>query len=306
VQTGSIIEFGRPGHFERRAIIENTFKRLTEDLCKRLPSTKGAGPGKGRAKNPGEAAIFYKIESRDLEQLIYTELANLNSEPSSGLRYSTPLEALNSLVEAKHEHFMPWYPPADKKKVIGTIRVKVTCTVVAYLNDGIRPFIRFACARYSSSRLRSATSLIGQKIVIEVNESDIRVVHAFLLNGEPLGPLNVLGAWGKQPHSLRTRKTINALHYRKILKYVEGECPVDAYMRHLAQKDSMRQRAAASELDRLIHEQARLSSTAPPIADDVVEQASSDVPALKAESSPNRDFLVPASTIDLFELVKKL
>lgn len=308
-QIGCINEYGVPGRPERRPIIEHTFKLLAADLIQRFPNTTGAGPDKGRAVDPERAAIQFRVTSDELDQLVYTYLANLNAEPTEGLRYSSPLEAVAQLV--RKDHYIPRRPPLDMRQSLGVVSVKITRTVKGGAKDGHRPYINFKRGRYTSSRLMDSPDLVGKKIIIEVNESDIRVVQGFLENGAPIGPLTVQGDWAELPHSLRTRDEINSLMYRKVIFRTSGVNILATFERHLEAKleaaaaSNKQDRSLASKLDRLKSEQSRSASEVENSAQPVALPQPAPTLTPKAPI-PEREFLVPPSSLDLIELVKKL
>lgn len=307
-QLGCALDYGLPGHFERRPTVENTFGRFTEDLCKRFPSTTGAGPDDGRAKNPGEEARKHMMESSALEQLTYSYFANHNAEPSEGLGFLSPLQALEQMIAARNEHFIPRYPPLNMQQSIGTASVRENRRVSADLKKGLRPHINLDGARYSSERLKQMTALVGKTIIVEINESDMRVVHGYIETGEPIGQLTVQGAWSKQPHTRKTRKTINSLKHKKVISYVEGECIVDTYHKYLllklrgAKQAGKQNRGTASKLDRLQHEISQSPSELP--SGD--EATSTLIPPHDDTPLPQRAWMVSAADLNLLELIKKL
>ncbi|MFP3459067.1 hypothetical protein R0J89_22715, partial [Psychrobacter sp. SIMBA_152] len=69
------------------------------------------------------------------------------------------------------------------RQSLGVVSVKLPRTVKGGAKDGHRPYINFKRARYTSSKLMDSPDLVGGNIIIEVNESDIRVVQGFLENG---------------------------------------------------------------------------------------------------------------------------
>jgi len=153
--------------------------------------------------------------------------------------------------------------------------------------------------------------LIGEKIIIEVNESDIRVVQGFLENGAPIGPLTVQGDWAELPHSIRTRDEINSLMYRKVIFRTSGVSVFETFKRHLeanleaAAASNKQDRRSASKLDRLRVEQAQGASEIENRALPVALQPPA-TPLTPKAPIPEREFLVPTSSLDLIELVKKL
>lgn len=313
-QLGCINEYGVPGRPERRPNIEHKFKLLATDLCQRFPNTTGAGPDQGRPQDPGAAAIKFRISSADLDQLVYALFANINAEPNEGLRFLTPLQAVAQL--AGNEHYIPRLPPLDMRKSVGSVSVKTDRTVKGGANDGHRPYINFKRARYTSQRLMENYQLIGKKIIIEVNESDIRVLEAFLENGAPIGPLTVQGDWAELPHSLRTRNEINSLLHLKTITRTQGECIVATYMRHLkvkletAEEKSKHDVRSATTFARLKWEQSRGSApednALSPDLQQVVHLPPDYEDGQEQEQEPLRGSLFSLDGLDAFELVKKL
>ena len=309
IQIGCINEYGVPGRPERRPNIEHKFKLLAADLIQRFPNTTGAGPDKGRAIDPERAAIQFRVTSDELDQLVYAYLANLNAEPTEGLRNLSPLEAVAQLV--RKDHYIPRRPPLDMRQSLGVVSVKSTRIVKGGVKDGHRPYINFKRARYTSTRLMDSPDLVGGKIIIEVNESDIRVVQGFLENGAPIGPLTVQGDWATLPHSLRTRDEINSLMNLKVIARTSGVSIFATFKRHLeaileaAAASNKQDRKSASKLDRLRTEQSRSASEVENSAQPVAPQQPA-LPLTQKAPIPEREFLVPTSSLDLIELVKKL
>ncbi|MFJ4394584.1 hypothetical protein ACIPZG_05490 [Pseudomonas sp. NPDC089395] len=309
-QTGCILEFGVPGRPERRPHIEHAFKRLAEDLIQRFPSTTGSGPNNGRADDPELAACKFRIASDDLDQLVYTFFANLNAEPSEGLRFLSPLEAVSQLV--KKDHYLPRLPPNDVRKTLGVVTVTISREVKGGVKDGHRPYVTIHKARYTSDRLIDSPELIGKKLIIEVQDSDLRVVNAYLENGSPIGPLTVQGDWAEVPHSLRTRKEINSLIARKIIFRVKGVCIVTVYTRHLeanldnAAARKRQDKKSGTTLDRVRFEQSQSSLDNESLVERETQELPMSSPSAVATPIPKREYLVPPSDLDLLDLVKKL
>lgn len=311
-QIGCINEYGVPGRPERRPNIEHAFKCIATDLFQRFPNTTGAGPDNGRPMNPDLAAIKYQIKSDELDQLVYAHFANSNAEPTERLRSLSPLEAVAQLV-AK-EHYIPRRPPLDMRESIGNIRVKIPRTVKGGVDDGHRPYINFKKARYTSGRLIGSPELIGEKVIIEVNELDIRVVEGFLANGSPIGPLTVQGTWAEIPHSLKTRDEINSLLSRRILVRISGECPVMTFKRHLeanleaAATNNKQDTRSATKLDKLRSEQSQSTIQVEGSAQFAVSQESAppSIEVNEVDEISDSDSLVTFEGLDLYELVEKL
>jgi hypothetical protein len=96
--TGFVVNWGAPGHFERRPNVERTFKRISEDVFLRFPSTTGSNPKNGRSADPVAAAKKYRIRAAHVEQLIDVVFAEHNGLPGAGNFYNSPLETLRFFI----------------------------------------------------------------------------------------------------------------------------------------------------------------------------------------------------------------
>ncbi|WJN50077.1 MULTISPECIES: hypothetical protein [Pseudomonas] len=264
---GCAYDYGPPKRFERRARIESRFDRFSAELAKRLRSTVGAGPGRGAATDAVGASVKYSISSDVLEHLTYVTFANSNIQTTEGLGNTTPKAAIAGFLAQRDGHFLPRTLPADKVEVIGRALVRVLVFVRGNLHKGIRPFINFERIRYRFENSAKAEHLIGEKIFIEVNESDIRGFNAFSLSGDPLGWMKAEGYWGDEAHSRKTRKAINSKLYQRIQEFVNGGNLLQVYKNSLISSQGKRgrgdNRKAAAELDRLKQEVSRATGEPP-------------------------------------------
>lgn len=231
---GFSVNWGPAGHFERRPNVERLFKNITDDLFKRLPSTTGSKPDSGRAPDAEQAAIRYKIVVEDMEQLLDIKVAQYNATNNAGLSYMSPLEYLRYYVESCRDHFRVRHLPENRRALKDAIPIKVICTVRGGRNSGRRPYIKLDGAIYNNPVLADSGHLVGQKLLIEIDEEEYRHVHAYLPNGAELGILSAQGRWSQTKHSRQTRKRINRLIHRRELTISQHDCPVRAYMRALS------------------------------------------------------------------------
>ncbi|OIQ98567.1 hypothetical protein GALL_193920 [mine drainage metagenome] len=230
---GFSINWGPVAHFERRPNIERFFSSVSTNVFMRLPSTTGSNPGKGRAVDAEKQSLKYKIKASDGEQLFAIYVAQYNATPSEGNSYNSPLEVLQHFTQNKGEHFLLRKLPI---KPIGTILIPLlkVCTVRGGRANGRRPYIQFEGVRYTNSVLAQSSGLTGHKLTIEIDESDLRVCKAYLQNGSEFGTLQAGGRWYLTKHSLRTRKIINSLAYKKIITLLNNEDPIQIYMDYLS------------------------------------------------------------------------
>lgn len=232
---GFSINWGPVGHFERRPNVEKTFDKIGKEIFKRLPSTTGGGPGRGRATNAEAKALRYRIRAVDAEELLDVTIAQHNILPGSGTSYLGPMGVLRYFFEEKRESFLVRRLPADAFEQARTLALIETATVRGSVKEGRRPYIQLDGAHYTNPVLANAAHLIGQVLTIQIDEEDYRQVRAYLPSGAELGFLKVKGKWALTKHSRRTRKAINQLVSKRVLVLSEFDDPIRAYMRYLAQ-----------------------------------------------------------------------
>jgi hypothetical protein len=98
------------------------------------------------------------------------------------------------------------------------------------------PYIQYQGVRYTNSILRDSAELISKKIKIVVNESDLRQVRAFTINGYPLDILVATGKWSHTKHDLRTRKAILSLLSARTVFVNSQQDPIQVYLSYLSTK----------------------------------------------------------------------
>ena len=113
------------------------------------------------------------------------------------------------------------------------LNVFKTVTVRGGVENGRRPYIHYLGVKYSSDVLRLASHLVGQKISLEIDVSDLRTVKAYGPSGAEIGVLRAAPPWHRTPHSLEMRQAVNALVSRKMLHYLDQDDPVMALLKHL-------------------------------------------------------------------------
>lgn len=231
-QLGFVISWGAPGHFERRPNVERTFRRIADDVFKRLPSTTGSNPYNGRAPDGEAKALHHKIRADEAEQLLDVYVAEHNATPSEGISFLTPLEYIRNFLDNQYSGFMLRTLP--ERQGISMFSVTEEVTVRGSIKDGRRPYIQLDRVHYTSPVLVELGNLIGEKLLIEIDEDDMRQVKAFLINGAELGFLTAKGRWSSSKHSRRTRKAINSLMSKRTLVVSEFDDPVRVYLSHLS------------------------------------------------------------------------
>ena len=231
---GCSINWGPVARFERRPNVERTFNQIAVDLFKRLPSTTGSGPKKGRADDAQGKAIRYRIRANDVEQLLDVTLAQHNVTPGEGNSFMSPLDVLRYFLEDPDQCFLVRRLPAQSNKQARIFASREVVKVCGGVDTGRRPYVQLDRVHYTSPVLANAGHLVGQTLTLEIDNEDMRQVTAFLPNGAELGVLKANGKWGRTKHSRRTRKAINSLLYKRVITVNEFDDPVQVYMRHIA------------------------------------------------------------------------
>jgi hypothetical protein len=161
-------------------------------------------------------------------------IARYNGEPHTGLGYRSPLESLNYYINSGN--IPPRQVPKSRRNNLKLLDIKLTRTVRGKAKSGISPHINYEGARYRNEVLSHSPDLIGKKLTLIVDPSNIHSVTAFLPNGAELGVLTAQGAWGRASHTLKMRKEILDLKYKKLIWYTESDDPVQIYMDYLGKR----------------------------------------------------------------------
>jgi putative transposase len=241
-ELGFVLNWGPVGHFERRPNIERFFKRISDDIFMRYPSTTGSNPGHGRAKNAEENATRYQLRADEAEQIIAVYIAQHNATPSKGISYLSPLEVLKHYLVKQSEHFLLRHLPKTIGTTTNILPLIKECTVRGGRASGRRPYVEIDGVRYTNPVLAQSAALIGRKLIVEIDEDDMRFVKAYLENGAELGMLKAGGRWWITKHSRKTRKIINSLIAKKILVISSLDDPIQVYMKYLSKQNGVKKR----------------------------------------------------------------
>lgn len=299
---GFAINWGPVAHFERRPNVERTFNQIGKILFKRLPSTTGSHPRSGRADEAERKAVEHHIRAADVEQLLDVTFAQHNATPSEGISNLTPLQVIRYFLE-RPDRFEIRERPAGMAAEAGFGQYEAA-VVRGNRSTGRRPYIQIDRVHYTNDVLASSGHLIGARLLLEVDEDDMRQVKAFLPNGGELGVLKAHGKWGVTKHSRRTRKAINSLITKRLITITTFDDPVQVYMRYLASKKSGR--AAQAPGPKQVTEIVRVSKEAG--LDARVVRAPAPAPAVSVNARRVRDEtrgrLLDEPIFDFFSKVK--
>ncbi|MFZ6676200.1 hypothetical protein [Undibacterium sp. Xuan67W] len=231
---GFVVNWGPVGHFERRPNVERTFKEIAQSVMQRLPSTTGSNPQNGRARDAVGAALKHGIYAEHIEDLVEVFFSQHNIKPSEGISYLSPIGFLrhylcgdNPICEARRL-------PMQDQTLANAFATIETKTIRGDLKNGRRPYIQIDRVHYTSPVLADNGLLLGMRLLVHIDEDDMRQVHVFLEDGSDLGILTALGKWSLTKHSRKTRRAINSLMSLRILVISQLDDPVQIYMQYLS------------------------------------------------------------------------
>ncbi len=257
---GFVINWGPVGHFERRPNVERAFGEVARTFFQRLPSTTGVSPDNGRAATPEINATRFRIRASEIEEYLDVLIAQKNATPTAALSYRSPLEYLRYFLEGPEPLSWPRHLPDAARDLVKLLVCRRTAVVRGNPKTGKRPYIQIDRVRYTSPVLADSAQLIGRKLVVHIDEDDMRQVKVFLDNGAELGFLTAQGKWSNTKHSRRTRQAINSLLYRRTLVLAEFDDPVQAYLRYLSTPTKPLKKGQPQINKRQVTEAARISS----------------------------------------------
>nr|WP_254367207.1 integrase [Paraburkholderia sp. NMBU_R16] len=281
---GSHIDAGPYAEPNERPYIERFFGTIGSTLSHRLPGTTGTSAQDVRrilSEPDGDLSLL--VSSEELAELLDVSFANYNGTPHDGLGGRSPIEAM--------QHFerkgLVWRTLAQPyRKNLMLLQPVHHATVCGNLRRGVRPYINLYGVRYSSSVLGEASRQIGKPLRVYFDPDDMRVVSAFLENGEEIGPLRAARPWDQTPHSLRLRQEILRLKRLGEIQYDETSDPVEVFLKY-------RQRKSRSKRKRMSHRVAEAARA-------VEQRNTNHADALPTAASKSDDI----SAVSLLELGK--
>lgn len=199
------MDFGSVATPESRGIVERFFKTMEEQCFHRLPGTTGSNVRDVRRHDPEKESVKYKITYNDIIELLEVFIATYNNTPHSSLENQSPLQVLKSKVECAG--LKPYVlAPLERKKAEKLRYMTVERTVKGNYHTGSKPRINYENAVYHAKDMQLDMSLVGKKVCIEVDPDDISSVEMYDENGIHIATMVAAGDWGRNKHSLKTRK----------------------------------------------------------------------------------------------------
>ena len=282
-----------------RPHIERFFGTLASVLAHRLPGTTGGStsdPRRRIAEISASPAAVVRLD--EMMELTAVAIANYNAAAHESLGGRSPLEILAYYVGEKHLA-LRWLAEPMRRHLC-LLQHKHEGHVRGSIPRGVRPYIHFFGARYTSHSLASRADLIGQPVQLYFDADDVRAVRVFDATGRELCVVEVQGAWRYTSHTLRMRKEILALVRERKLRIVRDDDPVQCYLDWLRQSVGKGRRSASkAEAIRRAVADALPSPKAPPGPADKAKPARATTPG----TAPAADTAQPGSPVQGKRLV---
>lgn len=246
-ELGCLTHAGPAREPDHRPFIERFFKTMTTTMSQRLPSATLSNPEElRRLLNATNQKVALAVPLEELEQLVEAVLASLNATPHESLAGRTPLQALHYWINDRQAPIR--YLPQPNRENFNLLKLPYISHVRGNMAKGVRPYVSFFGARYSSPKLAERADLIGKTITLIYSPDDIRDLFAIEANGVEIGTLNVARIWNQSAHSLAMRRHILKLTRDGKLQMEAESDPVHAYLLFLRQ-EAPRRRQAATKLE---------------------------------------------------------
>ena len=199
------MNFGSVATPETRGIVERFFGTLERSGFHRLPNTTGSNPRDPKRKEPEKAALKYKVRFEDVCEILEYLIATYNNSAHGSLRNYSPLQEMEQRMR---NGYMPCYIVPDEKRDMVEKLTNFTeeCTLRGGYETGKQLRINYEGAAYHALKLRIPDSMVGEKVYIEVDPSDVSRVKMFRNDGTYFCDMIAEGEFGTTPHSLKTRR----------------------------------------------------------------------------------------------------
>lgn len=249
------INFGSVATPETRGIVERFFGTLEESGYHRIPSTTGSNTRDIRRENAEKDAVKYNVTYNDMVELTEYLIATYNNSAHSALSGRTPIQVMKERI--KNAGMIPCIADNKMKEAVeGLTNLIIERTVRGAFSSGKRPYIFYEGVEYRNEAISISMHLVGTKLLLEVNPSDISSILAYTEDGIELGYLRASGIWGRRSHSLKTRK--EALNYMRKNKSENSPffASLAGYENELRNR-AAQSRSARTKVERIRREQGK-------------------------------------------------
>ncbi|GAB6196019.1 hypothetical protein PAGU2595_013260 [Lysobacter xanthus] len=258
---GCDISYGPVRRFERRAVGELVFKRLSEQGFERVESTTGSKAGDVRRQDAERKAVKGRLSMYAMLDLIELTIAHYNHVVTKRCDGISALDYFEYwATDPDFDAILPRLPerPSHVPALnIAVVRVRISGDP----KKGRAPSVSFEEAKYTSPHLSRAWRRVGEWVDAHVDPDDIRTIRLFSLKGDCLGEVTALDFWAEEPHSRDIRRMVNAQTAAGKLPKAKGPGFLRRFMVGLAEEaaNEAKRGGVSDSATRLANEEAKRS-----------------------------------------------
>lgn len=207
-QLKCVVNFGSAATPESRGIIERFFGTLERSGFHRLGNTTGSNPRDLKRENAEKIAKEIKLTYEDVCEILESLIAEYNNSVHSALNGYTPLQMMATKI---HDARMPIYtvPQAQREKITNLTHFTVERKLCGGYEKGKQLHINYENKAYHGLDCRIPMTMLGEKVLLEVNPDDLRTVKMYRKDGSYFCDMIAEGEAGQIRHSLKTRQMAN-------------------------------------------------------------------------------------------------
>lgn len=203
-----VVNYGSVATPESRGIVERFFGTLERSGFHRLPNTTGSNSKDLKREDAEKHAKQIGLTYDDVCEIVEFLIADYNNSAHSALDGHTPLEMMALKVQDAR---MPVHvvPQKDRAKLEELTHFTLERTLRGGYETGCQPRVNYLSATYIAEDLMIPQSMANEKVIIQVNPSDLRTVKMFRNDGSFFCMMRAVGQKGRIKHSLKTRLMSN-------------------------------------------------------------------------------------------------
>lgn len=208
---GCDISYGPVRRFERRAIGELVFKRLSEQGFERVRSTTGSKAGDGRRRDAERFAKATRMSMGAALDLIELAIAHYNHTETKRCEGVSALDFLEDWVaDPDGGTLAPQLP--ERPAHVPALNISVVAVnVTGSRKTGTRPRVYFEGEYYTCPEFAKRWKLIGTPAIAHADPNNIRTIELYSLKGAWLATLIAPDDWGEESHSRDIRRYVQQL-----------------------------------------------------------------------------------------------
>lgn len=224
-QMGATLSYGPPGSPTVRQLVESVFNFISERCTHRAASTTGSSPSDPVKESRRNRRSPPLISVQTVNEALSVMFAEANTTNMEALGNAAPLALFEHHCRSHYIRYVPpeltrqWQPMRDTEEV----------ALHWARREGRRPHVNFLYRRYSGPGLAAVAGRV-KRIRVKYDRRDLRILHAYTLEGQDLGEIYAPKSWQRFPHSVTTRLWI----YRnwRALRF-HARDPLSAFFHHL-------------------------------------------------------------------------